>query len=257
MKKHEIQTPLLNYLNATRDISLLLKSHIELFEPESKIENGIIMCKKNINSIYLQSAYVLIATSFEAFIESSLKESFLLIINNTNFQKNTSTELKKYICQRLKNDKNEIAAWQLVGDNLSDYLIKELLHAESSPILKLNSPNSKNINNLFNLYLGIEKITDCLYWEGNVAIWDNEFSVDFLDSFIKTRGGIAHGNNSENKVNLITLLVTQKIITQFVYLINNKIVELLATKYNIIDWVEIMPLPVEDWDYIANQVFGN
>jgi len=75
--------------------------------------------------------------------------------------------------------------------------IGSVLKAQMDQRIKsFNTPNSKNINELFQATIGIVKLTDCWWWQG---ITSHQSSIK-LGNYVKIRGEIAHRTRTSTPI---------------------------------------------------------
>lgn len=160
------------------DIERLLEVHRELTGDDVGRRSGVEVLNK--------SAVVLVCARWEAFVEDLCTEAADVIATRLSDHSRLPELLRKHISLSIANDKNELARWDLAGDGWRNQ-VKVRAKAEAD---KLNTPKSKNINDLFDTALGLENIIECWRWQK----MSQERAVELLDEYVSIRGDIAHMN---------------------------------------------------------------
>jgi len=147
--------------------------------------------------ILLRSTFLFITACWESYVEDLSREALLCLIDSGAKKRMwIGSVLKAQMDQRIKS---------------------------------FNTPNSKNINQLFQATIGIVKLTDCWRWEGTTS---HQSSIK-LGNYVKIRGDIAHRTrtstpiskvNSETYFEFIRILVatTERRVQKYVKRISGK-----------------------------------
>jgi len=114
--------------------------------------------------ILLRSTLLFITACWESYVEDLCREALLCLLKS---------EAKRRV-------------W--IGS-----VLKAQMHHR---IKSFNTPNSKNINELFKATIGIVKLTDCWKWEGTTS----HQSAIKLGNFVKIRGEIAHRTRTSSTI---------------------------------------------------------
>jgi hypothetical protein len=92
------------------------------------------------------------------------------------------------IAKELKEDKHELAIWQLADDGWKAVLRARLTRMQETRARNLNTPKAANIKALFAEALGIDDVTEGWKWRG----MSPSKAATKLDGYITLRGEIAH-----------------------------------------------------------------
>ncbi|WP_320123126.1 HEPN domain-containing protein [uncultured Sphaerochaeta sp.] len=173
------------------------------------------------DTVFLRSAYVLLSSAWERFIEDIIIAGTRFIVETVD-AKDVPKALKKKICKNIQNDKNELSAWSLVGDNWKN----KVLECIEEQIRALNSPKSMKIDEIFNDVFGI-KITESWHWryeveENKYADFSVENVKNLIDEFVSARGAIAHGREAQHPQSFYLNYIRQ-LIGKVASLINNEL----------------------------------
>jgi hypothetical protein len=131
-----------------------------------------------------KSAIVLISAIWEAYCEDIVSESLKHLVEHSTNSSTVSNEMKKTIAKELKQDKNELAIWQIADNGWKAILVR----MAKMRALHFNTPKSENIKDFFREVLGIDDILETWSWE---KMSPSE-AAKTLDKFITMRGDIAH-----------------------------------------------------------------
>lgn len=135
-----------------------------------------------------KSAIVLITAIWEAYCEDIVAEAVEHIITHSPSADALSKEIRNNVAKELKQDKNQLAIWELADAGWRNVLSKRTKQMQEERNRKLNTPKSGQLKELFNRALGISDITDAWHWR-NMNCGD---AVKKLDGYVELRGAIAH-----------------------------------------------------------------
>lgn len=154
-----------------KDIEKILSNYEEL--------KGTHKGRRSLDHLF-RGGVLLLAAAWEIYIENVLVETCKKVSEDLPL-KDLPNQIKKTLSTNSKKEKDELAIINNIGgENWRNYYIQLIIGAVSS----LNTPGTKNIDNLFALYLGIDTIS-------------SNFTNEGLDEFIKARGEIAHRMKGE------------------------------------------------------------
>ena len=115
-------------------------------------------------------------------------KGFEFVINSASNPNDVPRKVVKFVCAKLKSDKNEIASWRLAGDGWRSELKKYRDGVITRYAGSLNSPRSGQVDDLFLYLTGLKRVSDSWTWQGmNAASAKKK-----LDSYISHRGEIVH-----------------------------------------------------------------
>lgn len=184
-----------------RDIDHLIDIHkslgvLETFDEDDEVEEELDYSDHKY--VVLKSSIVLMVSHWEAYVEDICGEAIDFIVRNSPSSEKLPKSLKKQIANEIKEDRNEIKAWELAGENWRDVVKKRLSEYQEQRNWKFNSPKSQPVISFFDKYLGIEDISK--RWR------HKDLSADEcrkkLDEIVEVRGAIAHRGHPPKEVTL-------------------------------------------------------
>ena len=135
-----------------------------------------------------KSAIVLVTAIWEAYCEDLAAEALAHIVEHAKSGGNLSKYVKRRVAAEVKKDPDELAVWRLSDEGWRTVLRKRFGELTEARNRRLNTPKSDNIDELFALAIGIEKVSISWHWPG----MDVEQARLKLDRFVELRGAIAH-----------------------------------------------------------------
>lgn len=190
----------INFLHIRIDVLKLMETHN--FYVQKK-------CGRKYLGHLTRSAVVMLCAAWERYNEDLLLESITYLSKVTVDIKNLNKEIRKTICAKVKNDKNELKPIELAGDGWkSIWLNYARLETEL-----LNTPKANKLKVLFNTYLGLPDYT---------ALWDTCNPCE-IDEFVAERGAIAHNGNQTPYITLTKLKRYQDLIIKNVIAIDTNL----------------------------------
>ncbi|MCU1303588.1 MAG: hypothetical protein JWQ87_3872 [Candidatus Sulfotelmatobacter sp.] len=135
-----------------------------------------------------KSAIVLISAIWEAYCEDIASEAIEHIVAESPKSSALSKEIRKAVAKELKDDKNELAVWNIADDGWRSVLRSRLKTMQEKRAWSLNTPKAAQIRASFANALGIDDITAEWRWEK----MSSAQAQKKLDTYITLRGEIAH-----------------------------------------------------------------
>jgi hypothetical protein len=135
-----------------------------------------------------RSGIVLVCAVWEAYSEDLAAEALRHLVENVASPTELPKRLRKQVATELKKDKNELSPWKLAGDDWKSYLKTRLAAFELERNRGLNTPTSRNIDQLFTDAIGLSEVSKSWYW----AAMSADKARKKLDKYIVLRGDIAH-----------------------------------------------------------------
>lgn len=178
-----------NFLHIRIDVLKLVETHS--FYSQNK--RG----RKDLGHL-TRSAVVMLCAAWERYNEDLLLESIVYLSKGTNDVNHLNKQIKKTICTKVKNDKNEIKPIELAGDGWKAVWLN---YAKQETEL-LNTPKSGKLKLLFSTYLGIQDYT---------SLWKT-CNPAKIDEFVADRGAIAHNGNRTPYITMAKLRRYQDLI---------------------------------------------
>ncbi len=139
-----------------------------------------------------RSAIVLICAYWEAYNEDICKEAADTMSARLADPTKLPKDVRKEIANKLKGEKDELAAWKLAGDGWKQVL----RNAQEQQAARLNTPDSPRLREFFRRGLGIKDVT---------ASWARPYlskdkACEKIDGYIRLRGEIAHRGKADLSV---------------------------------------------------------
>lgn len=135
-----------------------------------------------------KSAIVLVTSIWEAYCEDIVAEGLEHVVSHAPDATALPKALKKLVLAELKDDKHELALWDLADGGWRGVLQKRLKRLQDERNRKLNTPKTGNIEELFEKGLGITQISASWTWNG----MSRTQASKKLDDYVSLRGQIAH-----------------------------------------------------------------
>ena len=162
-----------------KDVKSLIKAHDDLnHSGRGRRGLGHITC----------SAVVMLCAAWELYLEELIIESVEYLNLKNDLPSQLPLDVRKTLAKYVKNHDHNLKVLDIAGEGWKYCLLE---HSKSE-VEKLNSPKKSPVNQLFNKFLGIRKISDC-------------WNYSDIDEFVKIRGSIAHKGSHADYVNIITL----------------------------------------------------
>jgi hypothetical protein len=163
-----------------KDVDRLLEIHKDL--------GGTAKGRRYQLEVLNKSAIVLISAIWEAYCEDIASEAIEHIVTESPKAGALSKEIKKIVAKELKEDKNELAVWDLADDGWKSVLRARLTRMQAERARSLNTPTAPKLKKFFSDALGIEDITAAWKWKK----MSSQQAQKKLDDYIILRGEIAH-----------------------------------------------------------------
>jgi len=163
-----------------QDVERLLEIHADVGGDDKGRRFGLEVLNK--------SAIVLITAIWEAYCEDIAAEALEHLIKNVTSGSQLPKELKKKIVMDIKDDRNDLAMWDLADRGWQTRARARLAFLTEERNRRLNTPKSDQIDQLFEDAIGLSKVSDAWRWKGmSVAR-----SKAKLNEYVILRGAIAH-----------------------------------------------------------------
>ncbi|MCX7168512.1 MAG: HEPN domain-containing protein [Rhodocyclales bacterium] len=172
-----------------KDVAALLKIH--------EAKGGVAPGRRFGLEVLNKSAIVLITSYWEAYCEDIAEEGLECIVTDAKTSDALPKEIKKIIAKELKADNNELAVWDISDDKWRTILRDRLKALQEVRNRKLNTPKHKNIDELFEVAIGLSNVSSKWVWaRKQTAVKAREK----LDKFVELRGEIAHRGKAKTSV---------------------------------------------------------
>jgi hypothetical protein len=143
-----------------------------------------------------KSAIVLITSFWESYCEDIAEEALEAIVEHAPNADALPKEIKKVIAKTLKEDKNEIAIWDISDDKWRAVLRKNFVALKTERNKTFATPKSFNVNELFESAVGLANMSSNWKW----AKMSTTQAATKLNGFVAKRGDIAHRGSSTSTV---------------------------------------------------------
>jgi hypothetical protein len=179
--------------------------------------------------VVLRSAMVLLVTYWEAYIEDIASEVVTHLTTHVSDPGELPKELKKIIAKELKEDKNELAVWNLAADGWKTLIQKRLPSLREARDRTFNTPKSRQTRDFLRASTGIQDITTSWTVESEAP----ESCCKTLDLLVKLRGRIAHRGKLKKHISVEFVQMHKKwfenLVTKTEEHINNEIETVTGT----------------------------
>lgn len=190
--------------NNAKDIQRLIDLHQQ--------EGGEARGRRYGLEVLNKSAVVLITAFWEAYCEDIASEGLEHIVNHARSSDALPAELKKQIANKVKKSPHDLEVWKLSDDGWRIYLRAHLEEMKEERDRKLNTPKTKQINDLFKVAIGIDNISKSWSWARKMTA---ERASKKLDKYVTLRGSIAHrgaDNNTVKKADVVDYFEFTKLL---------------------------------------------
>jgi len=163
-----------------KEITRLLEIHSEISGSGPGYKHNVEVLNK--------SAIVLLVATWECYVEDLASNAFDFLLSNCNNHLNIPRKILAQTAKKLIDSKNELDVWELAGKGWVSVLGTHKSDAINKYITTLNTPKTRNVDDIFESLLGIRSISDKWCWRG----MSKSSAVSKLEGLIKLRGEIAH-----------------------------------------------------------------
>lgn len=139
-----------------------------------------------------KSSVVLIVACWEAFVEDTAHSALQFMIRNCK----DHTCFPESVLTRVASNHAGPKAWDLAGNGWKKALQDNLAGVVAKTIGALNTPKTKQVNDLFEKTIGLENISSHWHWKGRTVAK----SIEALDDLVTLRGSIAHRVSTSSAV---------------------------------------------------------
>lgn len=171
-----------------KDIDKLLELHAEQGGDQPGRRYGLEVLNK--------SAIVLITSFWESYCEDIAEEALEMIVAHAPNADALPNAIKKVIARGLKEDKNELAIWQISDAKWRDVLRANFASLKVERNSTFSTPKSFNVNKLFETGVGLTDMSSHWKWPKMITV----SAAKKLNDFVSMRGDIAHRGSSTTTV---------------------------------------------------------
>jgi hypothetical protein len=224
------------FIRACSELKLLQAAHVEHLSRTNKADSF-----PDSESIFIKAGIALLCSAWEAYVEDLARNGIDFLIKNCKEPKDLPEGVRKNIAKEIRLDKNELAPWELAGDDWRNVVLKRFEAAIAREVNTLNSPKAHKVKSVFSEMLGIDDITTCWHW----AMFDVKSVSELVNHLVETRGSIAHGRNPTLPAHTIRMIYLEAVVTQCAFLMNNHVREHLLKITSKDPWA--MVRYTQDW----------
>jgi hypothetical protein len=206
------------------DVRRLMEIHQE--------EAGTTRGRKYDVEVLNKSGVVLAYACWEAFVEDCATDAFDHLIANVPGPDSLPQGVQKLVAKRLKEDKNDLSVWRLAGERWRTEMTSYRDDVLRKYVGPLNTPNSKNVDDLYRDLIGLENLSANWKWHKMPA----SDLTRRLKEFISLRGDIAHRNDSHRTVLKFDVLSNADIIARVAAITSNRVRDYLNTTTGTFPW---------------------
>jgi hypothetical protein len=131
----------------------------------------------------------LITACWEAYCEDLASEALAHIVKFSESSDAVPDELKKQIAKEIKAAQHELEMWKIADDGWKQYLTARLGTLTEERNRRLNTPKTKDIDELFYRAIGLPSISNAWKWPTKMTAAK---ARNKLDKYVALRGSIAH-----------------------------------------------------------------
>ena len=135
-----------------------------------------------------KSAIVLITAFWEAYCEDMAAEALNHLVAHVPDATKLPKKLKKRLATEIKQEKNELAMWDLADDGWQVKVKDRLKALTTERNRKLNTPKSTQIDELFDTAIGLPAVSESWNWKRTTV----QAAKKKLDKYVTLRGSLAH-----------------------------------------------------------------
>lgn len=172
----------------SKDVERLLKIHTDVAGDAPGRKWGVEVLNK--------SAVILVCAVWEAYVEDVLHEALDHVSAKLTDPSKLPLELRKLIAKQVRDDKNDLAPWNLAGAGWQGQLAKNLESLKARFTGGWNTPKSNPVKELFENALGLADVTAS--WKRTTLTVAKARKK--LDDYVKLRGDIAHRSKAASSV---------------------------------------------------------
>lgn len=182
------------------DVDRLLQLHTK--------EGGSAKGRRHGLEVLNKAAIVLITAFWEAYCEDLAAECLQHLLEHSASADKLPKLLRRQLAEEIKRDQHDLEVWKLAGDGWKTYLSQRMQRLTEQRNRRLNTPKADQLDELFEIALGIAKISNCWSWQGA----STTRSKKNLNDFVELRGSIAHRGKFSKSV-------TRKQVTDYIDLV--------------------------------------
>lgn len=139
---------------------------------------------------------MLITSFWESYCEDLAEEALEIIVQHAPNADALPKEIKKVVAKTLKEDKNELAIWDISDDKWRSVLRRNFAALTEERNKTFATPKSFNVNSLFESAIGLSTMSSNWKWKGMSTVQ----AISKLNDFVSKRGDIAHRGSSTSTV---------------------------------------------------------
>lgn len=150
--------------------------------------------KANVQVLH-KAAFVMLTAFWEGYCEDLAEEGLEHLLAHSADASSLPKDLKKLIAKELKDDPDQIAVWSLSDAGWRAVIRTRMTRMTEERNRRLNTPKTKQINELFASTLGMSSLSKHWTWQG----MPHERAAERLDEYVSLRGAIAHRGDVDDQ----------------------------------------------------------
>jgi hypothetical protein len=144
-----------------------------------------------------KSAIILLCACWEAYCEDIASEALDFIVAHAKSADDLPKELRKTLAKQLNESKNELEIWKIADGGWRTVARSHMTHLADTRNKKLNTPKSRQIDELFKAAIGITSVSSD--WKLTPRTGPDKARAK-LDRFVALRGELAHRSKAQTPV---------------------------------------------------------
>lgn len=161
--------------------------------------------KYNVEILH-KSAVVLLVACWESFVEDLASNALSSLIDNASDSMVVPEDVRERISAKLSGPR----AWELAGDGWRQVCRDHLKDVLGRTVGSLNTPRSRQVDELFHKIIGLENLSGQWSWRGRSAA----VSRSILDNLITLRGSIAHRVTTARRVRKVDVIEAREFVSR-------------------------------------------
>lgn len=182
-----------------------------------------------------KSAIVLLVACWESYVEELSEAAFEILMTHAQSHTVFPSKVLALASKELREHNDETRVWQLADGGWRDVLKKHRDKVLTRYTGLFNTPNAKNIDDLFHSLIGLKSPSEDWSWPSVSA----QNASDKLERLIKLRGQIAHKVVAEKGVRKSLVNNYSHFVKRLAGLLSNTVGSYIYTRCNHKPWEQV------------------